>query len=532
MKKIRLSYFFGLFALTMPLCLSLSVQNEYTATNATETYLSRDYSSGSTLDPDSDSQLENVTNMNINHYTNAELETEIYGISPMYTWESNNWVVFSVTTKNSNYVFDSLTFKLSNGRFAYYFGSEGNVTSFNVANTLTGAIEGQGHVQDIAGSSTALNNIEVDMSTVVAPLAANKLYIRMQVHPTGGTSGYDQTWSCWSHVEVVGSEIDPSAPATSYSINYNVASHVTLTANGYENLPTSAESYTSITYNVSIDPAYNIGSVIVNGNTVTLNNNSFTTSIVSDTTIEITESLIPSTGNIITTGNYSIDYSNLATDDISYRSSVYEENNVSIVHDTNENAGLGTTSAAAGHVVYRFDIDNSKYFDSIKITGNARIFSFEGSTAKIEIYVWNQTGSQQTDHIKIAEFDSTDDGSVTTPININKNVLEDDALKILGKQHSLCIQFYIIRGANSSNFSQRDWVIVKNMSIEMGIKEVGGGDDPVDPDDPVVTTIQKNNGPALTTFLILGGSILVVTGGIIFTNKYFKNKIKKFGRKK
>lgn len=304
-----------------------------------------------------------------------------------------------------------------------------------------------------------------------------------------------------------------------YSITYSVAQHILLSVEGREDLPTSISYNTTYSYLVGIsDTYYHIGDVKINGNIVELNEKGgfeIRGSELINYSIVITEYHLQ---NVITESTYNNNFTNYKTNETGWASKTYDFNNIQAIHDSDDAAGLGTINAGIGYLVYKFEAPADKSFESLSLSGLVRIFDLDNKDSEIKIYL------------------SPDGNTYTLEKTLSRNPEQQIYTFDFDKELNELTEIYIkieINRLGEPGYA-KGWVLLQNISINLTLKDDGGGGDdpePVDPDDPVtpiidVVTPTDVSGKKAAWLIsgIVAGCALLTVGGIFLVKFIFSKK--------
>lgn len=224
------------------------------------------------------------------------------------------------------------------------------------------------------------------------------------------------------------------------------ASHATVT-------PEAATiPYTGREFTIEVAEGYFLGEVTVNGTPVYVGEGKFTVAgIDGDVAIAVT-----AVKRNTLSGSYAVNY----PEDAGWQAKVYESYGLrGIPSDPTRQGWLQVTpyddGYHGGYLVYRLDAGEGKTFNTVKLSGYARIFTFQGSPAALRLYV-RTSGESEWKLVK--DFPNTTSGEAFTTLDENLTA------SVKGRQ------VVELRLELESGFT--DWVCLRNLGIEAAYSTV------------------------------------------------------------
>ena len=190
MKNRKVLFVLAAGALVAPL-LAFTGATALKAEDGTITYLERTFTTDGIAD------AKTAVNMNV-----LEKGGEFAGIFPADRG-AVSYLTYEIKTRDTSNSFESMTFALDTGRFAYYAGDFGN--NFDVYLNDTSDALGD-KVYTVAGTSTAQTSFNINLDEKVAVLNTSTVYLSFGFSPKNAGCGYDATWTMFDHVKITGTE--------------------------------------------------------------------------------------------------------------------------------------------------------------------------------------------------------------------------------------------------------------------------------------------------------------------------------------
>ena len=270
-----------------------------------------------------------------------------------------------------------------------------------------------------------------------------------------------------------------------YTITYEISEHAHLSVDGASTLPSEVKFTERFEYALTIDEGYGLAKIVIDGAVVNPDDD-----IVIVGSGDKAHTLAVETyelGHVSTTVNQ--DFASLSSFDNTWAAEPFEFANLVLIHDGNDGAGLCKKAAGDAYLTYKFVAGENKTFDKVKIGGLARIFDFNGNPANFTVLV----STDNSDWTPFKEY---------SPLN-----LQDGGEKVsLGYQAAIeeteVLYVKIVWNCESAGL---DWVVLKNLTLEIGEKDKTPDVPPTSSDIPTSSEVPTSSETPVSSETSQGG---------------------------